>query len=77
MFEIKLNTIGKIIKGDNPGWYLQIKDDREETGGYYIFQFKNKIGNSGLGEAFDDWVENFQDVKSYFNSSEWVIEWQE
>jgi len=77
MFAFKLNKIGKIIKGDNPGWFLKIKDDKEESGGFYIFQFKNRVGDNAMGEAFDDWVENFSDVETYFDSDDWEVKWEE
>lgn len=39
---VKLNIVGKIIRGDNPGWYILIKDDRGVSGGFFILQFKKK-----------------------------------
>ena len=79
MLSIKLNVIGKIVKGDNPGWHLKIKDDTESSGGFYIIQFKNKCGKNQMGEAFDDWVETLKDVESYFDSEEeeWEVIWEE
>ena len=77
MFDFKLNTVGKIIKGDNPEWFIKIKDDKEESGGFYIFQFKNRIGDNDMGEAYDDWVEKFEDIETYFDDGNWEVEWEE
>jgi len=71
---IKLDTIGRILKGDQAGWYVKIQHD-EKSGGYYIFQFKNKDVKNYLGEAFDDWLESMADVENYAIESSWDIEW--
>ncbi|MFT6935941.1 MAG: hypothetical protein ACJA1N_000235 [Saprospiraceae bacterium] len=72
---VKLSTRGKIVKGDQQGWYVLVEVD-EKTGGFYIYQFKNKNGKNNLGEAFDDWVETFNDVEGYFKESSWKINWE-
>ena len=58
---MKLDTVGKILKGDQVGWYVKVEYDAD-SGGYYIYQFKNKVGENGLGEAYDDWLESLEDV---------------
>lgn len=71
MIEIKFNTLGKIIEGDNQGWFVRIINDEDKTGGYYIHQFKDMDGNIG----FDDWLETENDVKGYIYESNWKIKW--
>lgn len=76
---IKMNTIGRIIKGENPNWFIKIEHDKDLTGGFYIYQFKNKCGKNLMGEAFDNWVETFEDVEIFFDDEdedEWEIEWE-
>ena len=77
MIDLKLNKIGKIIKGDNAGWYVKVEQDSNCTGSYYIYEFKNKNGNNKWGEAYDNWVESLNDVRGYFYESEWDILWEE
>jgi hypothetical protein len=73
---VKLNVKGQIIEGEQKGWFVLVEPD-EKTGGYYIYQFKNKEGKNGLGEAFDDWLETLDDVKGYFSESSWKVKWEE
>jgi predicted transcriptional regulator len=74
MNDIKLDTVGKIVKGDQQGWYILIEHDPDDTGGYYIFQAPNeKVKESK--EGYDDWLEKFEDITAYFTESSWIIEW--
>ena len=73
---VKLDTIGKILEGDQVGWYVKVEYDTA-SGGYYIYQFKNKVEQNGLGEAYDDWLESLEDVQGYFEESDWNIDWSE
>lgn len=72
MQKIKINTIGKIIQGDDAGCYLKVLDDSESTGGYLILTSKN----INFSDCFDDWVQNKHALKGFFEESGWVIEWQ-
>ena len=71
--EIKINTLGKIIEGDNLGWYVKVIDDTNDTGGYFIYEFEDLDESIG----FDTWLENINKVNGYFYESEWKIEWLE
>ena len=72
--DIKINVVGKIIQGDQKGWYVLVENDKNNTGGYYIYQAPiEDILNSK--EGFDDWLETFEDVKGYFEESNWQITW--
>ena len=62
MFIILLNKIGKIRAGEMNNWYIIIKDDHRNTGGYLVFQspnydFKNQV--------FDDWFLNIEELNQY------------
>ena len=72
MNEIKVNRYGRIINGDYKGWSVFIQDDKENTGGYLILISQSK--NSNIG--YDDWVENYENLKQYFLESKWEIEWE-
>lgn len=72
MDDIFFDRIGKIILGKHKNWFIKIKDDTKKSGGYYILLSKT---NSFNKEVFDDWLENYEDLKQYFFEKEWIIEW--
>ncbi|MBN9378005.1 MAG: hypothetical protein BGO14_00785 [Chlamydiales bacterium 38-26] len=69
---IKLNTQGIIINGEDKGWYIYIEEDLKNTGGYYIFIEKTLEKDS---EGYDEWVENMDCLKNYFVESQWEVKW--
>lgn len=69
--QVKYNIFGKIMEGENSGWYVKIVDDSKESGGFYIYEFKDINGDDG----FDTWLETENDVKGYIYESEWKIKW--
>ena len=72
--EIKINTVGKIIKGEYLGWYVKVQnyDDGDD---YLILQSTDKDFNPKKGEGYDHWVKNEEYLYYYFEGSEWVIDW--
>lgn len=73
MNEIKIATPGLIIEGEQKGWYVLIQDDSENTGGYLILVTPPPKSIGLIG--YDNWVENFQALKSYFQEANWKIIW--
>lgn len=79
---IKLYTVGRIIEGENPGWYIYIVDKREEakndrlqTGGIFIYH-SNTITFCGKDcVVYDDWVQDMKGLEVFFSEPKWVIEW--
>ncbi|WP_420320359.1 hypothetical protein [Flagellimonas sp.] len=69
--ELKYNTIGEITSGRNTGWYVKLINDRANSGGFYIYEFKTPDGNEG----FDTWLESEIDVQDFMEESGWRIEW--
>ena len=74
MIDIRLNTLGRIVQGENCGVFIHVIDDAENTGGYLIFSCENQKFE---GEVFDNWVENWESLQRHFAGSNWVIDWLE
>jgi len=72
MKNIIFNKIGKILEGDDTGYFIKIINDIESTGGYLILISKDKSFKSG----FDSWVENKKMLEKYFEESHWSIDWK-
>ena len=72
---VKVNAVGKIIRGEQEGWYVKVLDDRDESGGFFICECSNKRFEGS--EGFDTWLESPEDVVGYFEESSWQIEWPE
>lgn len=69
--QIPIGRTGKILAGDDAGWYVQVVDDTADTGGFLILT-SMKPDMSG---AFDNWVEDLDSLDRYFEESKWQIEW--
>lgn len=70
---IKINVIGKILEGDNKGWYVRVEEDFENTGGYLILVSERNDFLSTQG--YDYWVEKYENLIGFFQESKWQIEW--
>ncbi len=75
MLSIKLNTVGKIINGENLGLFIKVLDDSENTGGYIVLLSTNDVFDGKEQWVYDDWVENSKSLKNYFTLKKWTIEW--
>ena len=72
MSTIKVETIGKILEGDDVNFYIKVLDDLENTGGYLVVISESKSFEKG----YDDWVDNWDSLEKYFKESRWIIDWQ-
>lgn len=64
---------GKILRGRETGFFVKFEHDPQNSGSYYIFTSRS-ITFSGP-DSFDAWVENRDDLVSFFQESIWLIEW--
>lgn len=71
---IRIEVLGKIINGKDKNHLVKILDDKANTGGFLILYSITNCLDDGF---YDDWVENFESLKGYFNETDWVIEWQD
>lgn len=69
--DIRINTLGRIIAGEDLGQYLKIIDDSENTGGFIILTSTN----TEFSSCFDSWVANQSDLETFINESGWKIQW--
>ena len=74
---IEINKKGKILEGKHIGWYVLVKDDTDNSGGFYIFMSKNENFTGGLDEGYDSWLEDAKLIENYFEVAKWKIEWLE
>lgn len=75
MNNLRIEKYGQILEGDLKNWYIFIQDDAENSGGFLIL-LSASLNPADL-RGFDDWVENFQDLKEYFQNKHWKIQWLE
>jgi len=74
---IEIGKTGLIIEGDDKGWYVFIEDDTQDSGGYLILTFNTLDLKDKSRQSFDSWVENFQDLETYFKEASWKVNWLE
>jgi len=74
--EILIGRWGKIVAGENVGWYVLVEDDTAgSTGGFYIYRCSQP--SMKAPEGFDDWVEKKEQIAPFFGFGKWEIEWLE
>lgn len=71
MNKIEIGITGKILEGEEQGYFVKVIDDSDDTGGYLILTCDEKTFSSG----FDGWVKNWEDLEGYFEGANWKIEW--
>lgn len=78
---IKTGIKGLIIKGKySPVGKVQVEDDRDNTGGYYIYEWPNTgetFPNSDIELVYDTWYDGFKNVENHFRRNKWKIQWDE
>lgn len=68
---IQINRLGKILQGDEKGYYIKIIDDLDNTGSFLILTFPD----IDMKKGFDNWVKDKRSLEGYFMESNWLIEW--
>ena len=72
MICIKINNLGRVVNGEMNGWYIIIKDDLENTGGYLVILFEDNKFN---GKGYDNWFLTHEKIEQYLLDNKIDIEW--
>ena len=68
---IEIGKVALIDEGDMKGWYMRVDDDTVNTGGFLILY--NSCPDMLSGSGYDDWVENKESLKDFFEESFWSL----
>lgn len=72
--EIQIEVVGKIIEGEKKGFYVLLKEDFNESGGYLILISKDP-NFTDAAEGYDSWGEDITALKDIFKGFNWQIIW--
>ncbi|MFC7247570.1 hypothetical protein ACFQO7_34340 [Catellatospora aurea] len=70
--DIHLDRHGRIVAGEDEGFFLCVQFDAEHTRGYYVF-LVDDIENPSAGG--DHWAKDMAELRTLFSTSHWRIEW--
>ena len=70
---LKIGEIGQIESGEYSGWQIEVVDDRDFSGGFFILI--NEDFNKPTAKGHDDWVESMDALEKYFEEANWDIRW--
>lgn len=66
---IPIGSIGRLTSGSRPGWWVLVEP---YVGGFSIQISENR---DFQGEGYDNWVENLEQLESFFARPEWAADW--
>ena len=69
---MKIDVVGKITNGSMKGWYVIVKDDLINSGGYLVLYSPNEDFRR---EGYDDWFETLIEADQNFDFKNISIEW--
>ncbi|WP_144119104.1 hypothetical protein [Catellatospora sichuanensis] len=72
MEDIHLDRHGRILAGENEGFFIHVHFDAERTHGYYVFMVDDIENPSDGG---DHWAADMAELRTLFRTSDWRIEW--
>jgi hypothetical protein len=73
---IKINLTGIIENSVHPTHKIRVEYDAEDTGGYFIYEWREDSNGPNPHKAFDSWVETLDAVSQFIAESGWKIHWQ-
>ena len=69
---VKVDSKARIVSGKYKGWFIWVKDDMADSGGYLVIQ---SLDVEFCGDGFDNWFISIEDVEKYFINNNWKLEW--
>lgn len=74
---IPVGVVGTVANSDRSGYQVRVEEDRENTGGFFVFEWWD--GSDGPNEhgAFDSWVETADHLQAYFQEAGWQVDWRQ
>ncbi|MGY0488816.1 hypothetical protein [Streptomyces sp. WG-D5] len=69
---IKVETLGRIVSGDEQGRYVYIKELPDDPPSYLVLTSDDPDLKVAGG---DEWVEDFASLQQFFDEGMWVVEW--
>lgn len=69
---VRIGLCGRITAGDSTGWFVEVVDDTDATGGYLILVHEDRDRS---GKGYDSWVDSLAAVAGYFTESGWQVDW--
>ena len=74
--KIKINQPGKILSGENAGWYVYVQQlGTDESNTDYLVLAISSLEEDLPSGFYDLWVENSKDLTQLFQENNWKIEW--
>ena len=68
--EIKIETHGRILQGEDAGWDVFIQDLDQGKGSYLI-----SVKSTDKSKGYDRKILNLNLLKDYFREANWKVEW--
>jgi len=73
MCDVRTNTLGKILAGEDAGWFVYVTEGDGEKGGYMTY--RNRKANFSGDATWWTWHPNLDAVRRNFSAEGWHIEW--
>ena len=74
MSSVPFERVGRITTSPEAGQFVLVRDDRERTGGFLIFQ-SSAPDVFSAPKVYDTWVEQREDLETFFAEAGWAVEW--
>lgn len=74
---IPVGVVGAVANSVRAGHRVRVEEDRENSGGFLVFEWWD--GSDGPNEpgAFDSWVETADHLQAYFQEAGWQVDWRQ
>jgi hypothetical protein len=73
--DVPVGSVGRVTNSTRSGHCVRVEDDRDNTGGFLIFEWWVGAGGPNEQGAFDSWVATADDLLAFIQESGWKIDW--